>query len=145
MWLQGEDLNSRPPDNESDELPDCSTLPLFARLKGLQPFRDSPSKSILHLRLSDDILRNCYGRLDNTVPPPANWKSLQFGYSILQSDKYRRLVPHVNFCSEVKKQTRHSAPRSPYDTSFILEVVLDWFPLRESNSYSWLQRPVSYH
>ena len=25
----------------------------FARLKGLQPFRDSPSKSILHLRLSD--------------------------------------------------------------------------------------------
>jgi hypothetical protein len=26
---------------------------LFARLKGLQPFRDSPSKSILHLRLSD--------------------------------------------------------------------------------------------
>lgn len=63
-WLQGEDLNSRPPDNESDELPDCSTLPLFARLKGLQPFRNSPSESILHLRLSDDILRNCYERLD---------------------------------------------------------------------------------
>lgn len=57
-------MNSRPPDNESDELPDCSTLPLFARLKGLQPFRDSPSKSILHLRLSDGILRNCYERLD---------------------------------------------------------------------------------
>lgn len=57
-------MNSRPLDNESNELPDCSTLPLFARLKGLQPFRDSPSKSILHLRLSDDILRNCYERLD---------------------------------------------------------------------------------